>query len=107
MHRKIYVLLIPALVLMLAAILLPLPRTATTVSSAGPANRVFARQLAIETGQARPAPHQARLSSGMTYALLQAAGILDQRAQSVLNIAPVCPQLSARTAVRIPFATAI
>ncbi len=91
MKTKARLLLIPAFALMLAAIVLLLPRSVNPVSSAGPANKVLARELAIETGQARPAPHQARLSSGMTYALLQAAGILDQRAQGVPNIAPRLP----------------
>ncbi len=80
MKRKVYVLLIPAIVLTLAAVLLLIPRTATTVSSAGPANKVFARQLAIATGQAKRAPHEALLSSGAMYALLQSQGILDARA---------------------------
>jgi hypothetical protein len=45
-----------------------------------PANKVLARQLAIELGQVQPRPKEQRLSSGVMYALLSESGELDRRA---------------------------
>src|SRR5439155_279508 len=46
-------------------------------------NRVLARQLAYEFGRAKRPQWQQRVSSGAMYTLLQATGILDQRAAAV------------------------
>jgi hypothetical protein len=47
-----------------------------------PANKVLARALDIETGHLAASPHEARVSSGMMYAVLAASGVLTQRANA-------------------------
>jgi hypothetical protein len=48
--------------------------------AAYPANNVLARALDIETGRRSASPHEARVSSGMMYAILAASGELTRRA---------------------------
>jgi hypothetical protein len=49
----------------------------------GPQNKIWARALDIELGRAQPQAHEAQVSSGIVYALLQANGVLAQRASAV------------------------
>lgn len=79
MFSRIRWLTIPALLAVLALLAFGLPQNTKQVSSASPANKVLARALAVELGQAQQPAHQQRVSSGVVYALLQGAGILDQR----------------------------
>jgi hypothetical protein len=91
MKITLRLLLIPALGLIIAAILILMPRAATPVSSAGPANRVLARALDIETGRVQKQKYEQLLSSGAMYPLLESSGVLDQRANSVTGATPRLP----------------
>lgn len=84
MKRNIYVFLILAFVLALAStIVLLIQQGATPASSAGPANKVLARALDIETGRVNRPANRPVVSSGAVYALLQSSGLLEQRAARV------------------------
>jgi hypothetical protein len=49
-------------------------------ATSGPlGNNVLRHALDVEQGRARPSPHEAQLSSGAMYAVLQAAGVLEKR----------------------------
>jgi hypothetical protein len=45
-------------------------------------NKILRHALAVELGKAKPYPHEASLSSGVMYTLLQASGVLDQRVEA-------------------------
>ena len=89
MKNKVRLLLIPALVVTLAAILLFTPQAVTQVNSAGPANHVLGHALAVALGTAKQAPHQQYVSSEVVYALMQSSGALDQRARAAAR--PAAP----------------
>jgi hypothetical protein len=91
MKNKLRWLTIPALVLILAVVAFYAPQNAKQASSAAPGNRVLAHALAVELGQAKQAPHQQYVSSGVLYALLQASGVLAQRAKAYKGPAPKLP----------------
>jgi hypothetical protein len=61
------------------AILLP---GAATSSSARPENNILARALDIELGQATTGEHEQLVSSGLLYPVLEASGVLEQRANA-------------------------
>lgn len=96
MISKVRWLTIPALAVFLTLLAFGLPQNAKQVSSASPANRVLARALAVELGQAQQPAHQQRVSAGVVYALLQASGVLDQRARGLKGPSPQIPS-AART----------
>ncbi len=54
----------------------------------GPSNNIYKRALDIEMGRAQPGPHEAMLSSGIVYTLLQASGVLADRAASAKSQPP-------------------
>ncbi len=58
-----------------------LPGSATSDSST-PGNQVLARALDVELGRAELRPHEQQISSGLMYAVLEASGVLDARADS-------------------------
>jgi hypothetical protein len=62
------------------AILLP---GAATSSSARPGNNILARALDIELGLVTPNPHEQLVSSGLLYPVLEASGVLEERANAV------------------------
>src|SRR5690349_4123638 len=68
-----------AVLLALAFIVSPSDGSAPA-SAQGPGNNVLQRALNIELGKVQPRPHEARVSSGVVYALLEASGTLAQRA---------------------------
>ena len=67
-----------------AAVVMIAPQT-TATSGPAIANRVLARQLDIELGKVQKHPYEQLLSSGRMYALLQATGALQQRADAQGN----------------------
>jgi hypothetical protein len=52
-------------------------------TTSAPNNLVLARALNIELGLVTPGPHEQLVSSGPLYAVLQASGVLDDRANAV------------------------
>ncbi len=82
-------LVIAALVVTLTGIVLFAPQFADTVNSAGPANHVLARAMNIELGRTPKAAHQQQVSSGVIYALLQASGEINKRANALGALRPV------------------
>jgi hypothetical protein len=73
--------LIPSLIGVLVVAGLFAPGSATIVKSAYPGgNHVLARAVDIELGKVARAPHQQMLSSGPVYAALEAAGVIENRA---------------------------
>jgi hypothetical protein len=88
MKITVRLLLITAFGLALVAAILFTLQGALTVSSAGPANRVLARALDIETGRVQKHKYEQLLSSGALYTLLQESGELDRRANSVRGVQP-------------------
>src|SRR4029077_11724917 len=67
-----------------AAVVMIAPQT-TATSGPAIANRVLARQLDIELGKVQKQPYEQLLSCGRMYALLQATGALQQRADAQGN----------------------
>jgi hypothetical protein len=55
----------------------------------GTTNRVLENAIAVELGNAQPAPHQAQVSGGVIYAALDFSGVLDRRAEATTTKAPV------------------
>jgi hypothetical protein len=55
--------------------------------TAYPANKVLARALDIETGRRAANPHEARVSSGIMYAVVAASGALTERANASIGLA--------------------
>lgn len=82
MKTKIRLWLIPALLLAMVAGLLFAPQTVSQVHSQTPGNNILAHALDIETGVVQAAQYEQPLSSGLVYAVLQASGALDQRADA-------------------------
>jgi hypothetical protein len=78
MRSKVRFLLVLALVLSLAGSTLQIAAGQDT----GPQNKIWARALDIELGRAQPQAHEAPVSSGIVYALLQASGELEKRASA-------------------------
>jgi hypothetical protein len=67
-----------------AAVVMIAPQT-TATSGPAIANHVLARQLDIELGKVQKHQYEQLLSSGRMYALLQATGALQQRADAQGN----------------------
>jgi hypothetical protein len=88
MKTKFRLLLIPGLVLVLLAFVFLSPRATPTASSGAPGNKVLARGLAIELGQAKRAKYEQALSSGALYPVLDASGELAKRADAVHKKGP-------------------
>ncbi len=65
-----------------AALAILLPGTAGS-GSERPASNILARALDIELGRATPGAHEQLVSSGLLYPVLEASGVLEQRAAAV------------------------
>jgi hypothetical protein len=79
MRSKVRFIMVLTLVLSLAGSTLQIAAGQDT----GPQNKIWARALDIELGRAQPGAHEALVSSGIVYALLQANGELAKRASAV------------------------
>jgi hypothetical protein len=82
--------LLSALVIIGAVSVFLLPGAAGS-SSSSLGNLVLARGLDIELGLVQPGPKEQRLSSGVMYAVLQASGELEKRANAVSGGSPGAP----------------
>ena len=83
MKSRISLLVVLALVLLL---LTATWQTGPKASSDSPRNNVLAEALDIELGQAAKPQYRQQLSSGVIYSLLEASGVLAQRAESALSV---------------------
>jgi len=83
MRPRVLLSLVPAaLLVILVALVFARPDATPRAQSEAPANRVLARALEIELGQAQRQPYEQLLSSGPVYAVLQASGELESRASA-------------------------
>jgi len=81
MFARFYRRLVPFLILVLVVVGLAATGSVTSTRSDYPAgNRILARELDIELGKAARPRYQQKLSSGIVYAALEAAGEIGQRA---------------------------
>lgn len=82
MNSKIRLVFISGLALVLGALTLFTPQTIRTAESQTPGNKVLARALAIELGQAQKKQYEQLVSSGPLYAVLQSSGELERRMEA-------------------------